>query len=203
MRRKNGFDPRLRTPQAVSCTTYSGIEGVPRCRYDGDKQRATGEELQYIILIYVMYRTARGRSGRALEQRLRLVPGAWRMWRSAVGMMGRAVDAIMATLPGAQLDRVDAMGRHGRVDINLPRAADCGGDRMIVDTRNFIAVMEAAMEGTCKLCFRQGREVAQCPLQRALAVEAAPKTWETASGCVYRDIAMGNGLGEMTETTKI
>ena len=178
MKRKNGFDPRLRTPQAVSCTTYNGIEGVPRCRYDGDKQRATGEELQYIILIYVMYRTARGRSGRALERRLRLVPGA-------------------------QLDRVDAMGRYGRVDIDLPKACDCGGDRMIVDTRNFIAVMEAAMEGTCKLCFKQGREVAQCPLQRALAVEAAPKTWETASGCVYRDIAMGNGLGDMTETTKI
>lgn len=202
MRRKNGFAPRMRGPQVVSQTTYNGIDGVPRCQYDGDKIKATGEEMGYIVLIYVMYRTCRGRSGKGLEERLRRVPGAWRLWRCAVGMMGRAVDAIMATLPSHQLDRVDALGRYGRVDIDLPKACDCGGDRMIVGTANFVAIMEAALDGQCRMCFKQGQEVSRCPLQRALSVEAAPKTWETASGCVYRDIAM-EGIGKMTEPTPI
>ena len=94
------------------------------------------------------------------------------------------------------------MANHGQVDIHLPRAADMGGDRMIIGTANFITIMEAALEGTCKLCFLRGAQTRTCALCRALIEEAAPKTWDTVSGCVYRDIAM-NGHGDMTERTKI
>lgn len=181
---------------------YHGLDGVPSYDYDGEPVKATGDEMSIIILVYLMYMTARNRSGKLLEKRLKLIPGAWNKWRSAVGFMARAMDAIFVTMPGDQLARVDMLAKHGRVDINLPKASDCGGDRMIVDTANFITIMEAAMESECKLCFKQGGECKRCKLFRALSVEAAPKTWETTSGCVYRDIAM-EGVGNMTEATKI
>ena len=195
------YGPRGRAPERASMD-YSGLDGVPRFDYDGDKPRANGEELSIIILMYLLYCSARNKSGSVLERRLRRIPGAWQRWRTAVGMLGRAMDAIFATLPGDQCARVNDMANHGQVDIHLPRAADMGGDRMIIGTANFITIMEAALEGTCKLCFLRGAQTRTCALCRALVEEAAPKTWETVSGCVYRDIAM-NGIGDMTERTKI
>lgn len=198
--KQRGYGPRgMQTRRELE---YRGLDGVPTYDYDGEPVKATGDELNIIILVYLMYMTARNRSGKTLEKRLKLIPGAWNKWRTAVGFMARALDAIFVTMPANQLARVNDLAKHGRVDINLPKASDCGGDRMIVGTANFIAIMEAALEAECKLCFKQGGECKRCKLFKALSVEAAPKTWETTSGCVYRDIAM-EGVGNMSDVTKI
>lgn len=56
---------------------------------------------------------------------------------------------------------------------------------MIVDTANFIAIMEAAMEGECKLCFKQGGECKRCKLFKALSVEAARRPGRRqAAACI-------------------
>lgn len=181
---------------------YHGLDGVPQYNYDGEPVKATGDELSIIILVYLMYMTGaqpeRAGTGKTPEAHPRRVEQVAQRGRLYGARDGRDLCHDARRSAGAR----GCAGQARRVDINLPKASDCGGDRMIVDTANFIAIMEAAMEGECKLCFKQGGECKRCKLFKALSVEAAPKTWETTSGCVYRDIAM-EGVGNMTEETKI
>lgn len=195
------YIPQRGQAQPCSRTIYSGLDGVKRCGYTGEKTKCTGEELNYIVLMYMLYMTARNRGGNALRDRLRKVPGAWGFWRSGVGLLARGMDAIFCTMPQAQIDTVDAMSRHGHVDIHLPKAVGDDEGRMIVDQGAFVTIMEAAME-QCKICFLSGSETKRCALCHALESACPPKTWETKSGCVFRDVAM-NSMGEMTERTKI
>ena len=195
------FIPQRGQTEKLRMTSYSGRDGVKRCGYTGEKTKCTGEELSHIVLMYLLYMAARNRSGNALKARMQRVPGAWGFWRSGVGLMARGLDAIFSTMTQGNIDTVDAMSRHGHVDIHLPRAVGDDEGRMIVEQGAFVAIMEAAME-QCKLCFLSGGETKRCALCRALESACPPKTWETVSGCVYRDIAM-NGMGEMTERTKI
>lgn len=181
---------------------YAGLDGVARFTYDGEKKRATAPEMSYAMVAYMLYTMLRMHGGETLEARLRMIPGAWQRWRTAVGMLGRALDALFVTMPPDQCAKVNQMAKHGQVDIHLPRAVSVGGENMIVSVANFTAIMEAALDGQCRVCFKSGGEAKRCALFKALEVEAAPRTWETVSGCVYRDIAM-NGVGHMTERAKL
>lgn len=200
MGRRTYIPQRGQTEQGPSMR-YTGLDGVKRCGYTGEKTKCTGEELNHIVLMYLLYMAARNKSGNALKERMQRVPGAWGFWRSGVGLMARGLDAIFCTMTQGQIDTVDAMSRHGHVDIHLPKAVGDDEGRMIVEQSAFVTIMEAAME-QCKLCFLSGSETKRCALCRALESACPPKTWETKSGCVYRDIAL-NGMGEMTERTKI
>lgn len=199
--RRRTYGPPQRGQAARTGLNYTGLDGVKRCGYTGEKTKCTGEELNHVVLMYLLYMAARNKSGNALKARMQKVPGAWKNWRSGVGMMARAMDAIFCTMTYEQMGTVDAMSRHGHVDIHLPKAVGDDEGRVIVDQGAFVTIMEAAME-QCKLCFLSGSETKRCALCQALESACPPKTWETKSGCVFRDVAM-NGMGEMTERTKI
>lgn len=157
------YIPQRGQTEQVYRLSYTGLDGVKRCGYTGEKTKCTGEELNHIVLMYLLYMAARNRGGNALRDRLRKVPGAWGFWRSGVGLLARGMDAIFCTMPQAQIDTVDAMSRHGHVDIHLPKAVGDDEGRMIVDQAAFVTIMEAAME-QCKICFLSGSETKRCAL---------------------------------------
>ena len=170
-------------------TCYGGIPGVKRQRYDGPRMRCTQQTFSGMALAGRLMHACRGKLGDELEGRLRAVPGAWQKWRSGTALLAQAMDAVYATVPDDQFERLWAIFTRGRIDINMPRASDYGGDLVVVHGVALMALAEAAMHNECAICLKEDGHVRKCMLRVALDGVMEPDSQET-SGCVWRDQAL-------------
>lgn len=94
---------------------------------------------------------------------------------------------MLETLPDNYVRRFQRMAQEAQIVVEYPGASR-KGRQILIDVEDLGAITEAAMQGECAMCMREGREVKRCRLREALLTVAPPETVGTL-GCEYRSPA--------------
>ncbi len=141
------------------------------------------------------------RYSESVHARLVPYPGAWRDLRLMLHLVRKLQTILLDTLPDKKVAQLQNIALHGKFFIELP--GPLWKNRFVcIDEKSLSALMQAAMEGECAICLREGRDVKRCPLRAALIATVPPEKIldnHQVMGCEYRDIGGALVRGENVE----
>lgn len=104
---------------------------------------------------------------KALEPRLRQIPGAWRNWRLAASCIGKVLDGIYATLPERTLLHMEKLCKCGEAIIRPKPMIKMPNDVQIVLNDDLKLLINTTISAECAMCLKDAREQKK--------VQAAPR----------------------------
>ena len=126
-----------------------------------------------LMIDLMLVRNTLARNGDAVRERLRGARNGWRDLRLLFVLVNRTQQRLLATMPAKRQRWYEELGTHGQVRVDIPGPVQL--DRhMIVSVEHLAAVTQAAMEGSCALCAKSGRQALRCPIREALLEMAPP-----------------------------
>lgn len=131
------------------------------------------------------------------ERAKRAGPTVWRDLRLLTVLVEKVQEALLKTMPQRRDDYYTTYAKHGHYELAMN--GPIRNPRMVLISDKYLAALcEAAMEGECTQCFREGRQIGQCMLRQAMLEVAPPRELQDGRWlkCEYRDAAGSLICGE-------
>ena len=143
-------------------------------RPDEQGRQMPNRQENALMLDLMLVRNTLAKNGESVRGRLNGVPHGWRDLRLLWYLVNRLQTELLKTMPDRRVAYYDQMARHGQVIIDIPGPIPKGRHILITDD-HLAAITEAAMQGECALCLKEGKEAQRCPIRQALLEVAPPK----------------------------
>lgn len=146
----------------------SRLPGLP------EKDRTAPNKYENLFMIDLMLlRNSLRTRGPKVKDRLRKVnPQAGRDLGLLFSLVDRLQDQMVSTMPRSRDEYYATLARNGRYHMDIEGPIRQGHMVLITDT-NLAYLTEVAVEQECLTCLRDGSEIRNCPLRKAL-IEVAP-----------------------------
>lgn len=178
------MNPRLRYMTKPTARTPHQLRGDMVDALSG-KKPMDGREMRAIEYLAVMDSKITS-TGDALRERLKNVPHGWRQWRLMATTANRLLSQLYDTMTQKNLQRMHQLVTHGEIVVRMKQAVNVP-EHTLISEEDLREVVNAALDGTCTLCVKDGKEIQRCPLRRAM-YNIAPPMEEGPYTCGYADV---------------
>ena len=155
-----------------------------------ERTKPNRRENEFMMNMMVLRNTLMANGPAVKERAKRAGKYTWRDIRLMTRLVEKVQNAMLATMPKERDGYYMSYAQHGHYELMMN--GPIRNTRMVlISDRSLGAVCEAAVTSECAMCMREGSEIGQCLLRKAL-LEVAPPT-EIQDGrwrkCEYRDLA--------------
>ena len=157
---------------------------------EAERKKPNKNENQFMTDLIILKNSLAKRGESVRERLLKVNPNAWRDLRLLQSLVNRLQEQLMETMPLSREDYYLALCQHANyhLEITGPIRPE---HMVIISDRNLGAILDVCMENECLMCLRDGKEIEECPIRRALLEVGPPsRIREDGSGlgCEYRNV---------------
>lgn len=169
-------------------TRQAAPAASPAAKAGPEKKKPNKNENAFMMDMMIL-RNSLAKRREAVKDRLKQVnPNAWRDLQLMYSLVCRIQKQLLSTMPKSREEYYDVIAQHGRYHLEIEGPIHAERTVLISD-KNLGAILDAVLENECLMCVKDGKEIDQCLIRRAL-LEVGPPTEiiEDGIGCEYRNV---------------
>lgn len=124
-----------------------------------------------------------------LEPRLREMTDMLRKYRMAKTYFGKVIIEIFESLPPRTLLHLRRLNEHSELVFRSKNIATRSGDCRVVLDKDLVTLANCAITNECCMCLKEGREIKNCEIRKALMNIIPLDTTNDNALCGYTDIS--------------
>lgn len=131
-----------------------------------------------------------------LEPRLRSMNDMLRKYRMAKSYFSKVVTELFESLPPRTLLHLKRLNEHSELVFRSKTMATRSGDCRVVLDKDIVTLANYALSNQCCFCLKEGRDIKNCELRKALLNIIPLDDVEDSALCGYTDITKNCDLEE-------
>ena len=155
--------------------------------WEPEKKRLTADEMLMTTWMTVMAKAMQSGLADIMRDRLSMLPNGWNRFRRATGALLHLCDDMLCTLIPGQLYTLNETNDRGMISITVKKATGIPNMGSYVMSEELQTIANAAQNGECAICMKEGGEIRSCPLRKAFdACGLCTQQYDEDCSCLYR-----------------
>lgn len=166
------------------------IHEEPEEKPEPEKTNPNRKENEFMLNLMILRNSLALQAPACRDRAKRAGKWTWRNIRLMLSLVDKVQQDMIGTMPARRNEYYSTYARNGHYELvmNGPKRQE---RFIVVSDKNLAALCEAAMETECVMCMREGSQIQNCPIRKALMEVAPPSEPNTTrwESCEYREAA--------------